>query len=166
MNKFWNSNRHVSSLYKFRLPKFIMPAAPLDSNRAISQYLTNIYSWLALKSLMSSFLFFSCDIVLYVHWLDECLMSHITHYRYYQRWSFRSITWQVLAKLNYNQIQLTTQKTKLPLKHYRHTNKLNLMQLKLGVGDSCSIRSGNGVGLFYSSLVHMGLVLRVWWHNK
>jgi len=37
VNKFKNSNRygrpiHVSSLYKFRLPKFDMPAAPLPYN--------------------------------------------------------------------------------------------------------------------------------------
>jgi len=44
VNKFKNLNRygrpiHVSSLYKFRLPKFNMPAAPLPKGGLKSEFL-------------------------------------------------------------------------------------------------------------------------------
>jgi len=35
-----------------------------------------------------------------VGWLVESLTSQLTHYRSYRKRSSRSITWQVLAKLN------------------------------------------------------------------
>jgi len=35
-----------------------------------------------------------------IGWLVESLTSHLTHYKSYRRRSSRSITWQVLAKLN------------------------------------------------------------------
>ena len=41
---------------------------------------------------------------------------------------------------NYNQIQLSTHKPKQPLKNYKHTHKLNQMQLKPGLGASYTIR--------------------------
>jgi len=66
---------------------------------------------------------------------------------------------------NYNQIQLTTPKKQTiskKLQTYTHT-KPN--KTKPGLGASYTIRPGNGVGLFYISQTHTGLLNSQTSHN-